>query len=642
MLKALRPISIFVLSLLLCVVALATPVLPVRAEKASASAGGQYVTARLIFDSKSIAPGKPFRAGVELLMVPGWHTYYKESGEAGMPTKIEWNLPAGFTASDLLWEKPNKFNDSGIITYGYHDRTLIAATITPPVTLPEGKPVTISAKVKWLSCKDICLPGGTDVSGALPVAAGTPEPDNAALFSQVGFKGDVKTLSSSAQPPPAINVLEQKLTVEGSAEHSQGFLVYVAFAFIGGFILNFMPCVLPVIAIKVLSLFEHAQQDAFKVRQLGLVFAAGIVSSFMVLAGIMIAIQAAGQKVGWGFQFQHPAFVIFMSVVVLLFALSLFGLFYVQVTVGQDKIDQLACKEGVTGTFFKGVLATVLSTPCTAPFLGSALGFAVSQPWWTILTIFFVIGLGMSLPYLLLTANPDWLKYMPKPGVWMEKFKESLGFVLLATVVWLLYVLGSQVGVEGVVWTGFFLVAVAFAAWIVSRFTDLTSTQTQKVKVWSVALFVVGLAYYYCIAIRPGLGAAMQGGEAASTKESSEGPIAWERFSPDALNKHLTDGKTVFLDFTAQWCLTCKVNEQTVILSRPVVQKLKALNAVTIKADWTRQDPQITQMLNKFNRSGVPLYVIFPGKDPTRPILLPEVITPELVVQKLDEAGPSK
>lgn len=629
----------------------------VIAQEAHAKVSNEqpYVTAKLLADTTAIQAGKPFKIGVQLTMKSGWHTYYKESGDAGLPTKITWKLPTGFTAGPILWQKPSKFNDSGIVTYGYKDKTLIGATITPPPNF-SGTNADFKADVKWLSCAEICVPGGTSVSLSLPVdkTGSAAAAANVDEFSKLGFEGSVKDLTlddsskvSSAVPtkdgatnpraPDGVSVLDQKFNVEGSAEKPQSLLAYLALAFVGGMILNVMPCVLPVIAIKVLSFFEQARDEPARVRLMGLTFTAGIISSFMVLAGVVIALQATGRSVGWGFQFQYPGFLIAMSALVLLFAMSLFGLFYVSLP-GGSKVDELANKEGYSGTFFKGVLATILSTPCTAPFLGTALGFAFAQPWWTVALIFFTIGLGMSLPYLLLTAKPEWMKFMPKPGVWMEKFKESLGFVLLATVAWLLGVLGSELGIEGIIGTTYFLIALAFAAWLVGRFTDLTSEQGRKITVYSISAAIVAAAFYFFVYPLPGIGLKAQPVE----KSNADSPIKWQPFSVEALDKELSEHKTVLLDFTADWCLTCKFNEKTVLNSAPVVEKIKALNVVPMQADWTVQDPKITALLNKFNRSGVPLYVIFPANQPNNPIVLPEVINQQMVLEKLDQAGKSQ
>ncbi len=402
-----------------------------------------------------------------------------------------------------------------------------------------------------------------------------------------------------------------------------------------------MPCVLPVIAIKVMSFLEQASEKPARVKLLGLVFSLGIISSFMVLALLVALVKSAGQSVGWGFLFQYPLFVLSMAAVVLLFSLSLFGLFYVNLSLGQDGLNKLSSGEGLVGTFFKGVLATVLSTPCTAPFLGTALGFAFAQSDLVVAGIFFVAGLGMASPYLLLTLNPEWLRFLPKPGAWMDKFKQSLGFVLLATVVWLDYVLASQVGPLAIMWINYWLVGLAFCAWIVAGFTDLTSDTARKARVYTTAAAVFALISYACIFSQAEVMLALSGAAQAKAEpvKSAAGDINWQPFSFALLDRELAAGKTVFLDFTANWCLTCKVNESTVINTEAVRNKLKSLNATTIKADWTSQDPDITKLLKKFGRSGVPLYVVFPAGKADQPIILPEVITVDLVLEKLNQVA---
>lgn len=600
------------------------------AESAQASSvhANDQVEASLISDVKAVQPGKDFRMAVELKMQPKWHTYYKDSGDAGMPTKIEWVLPEGFKASDLIWEKPEKFTEGTITTYGYQDHTVVAATITPPPSLPTGKEIEVRAKVKWLACRELCIPGSAELAVSLPTAA-TAEPAAPEVlekFSRLGFTGNVKDLStsSSSETSPGASATGPPGSGSGPSapQDSTSIATYLACALIGGFILNFMPCVLPVIAIKVISLVEQAKDEPQRVRLLGLTFSSGIIVSFLALAGLVVGIKAAGQDVGWGFQFQHPPFVIAMATIVLVFALSLFGLFYISAPGGQA-FDKLAQKEGFVGTFFKGVLATVLSTPCSAPFLGTALGFAFAQPALIVFAMFFTIGLGMSLPYLLLTMNPKFMRFMPRPGVWMEKFKESLGFILLATVVWLLGIVGKQIGIDGLISVAYFLTAVSFAVWLVSRFTDLTSSGARILAVWATAVVIAGTAFYFFVVAMP---------------KGSE----WEPFTQETLEKYKSQGKTVFVDFTAEWCLTCKMNENTVLNTPPVQEKMKELKVVKLKADWTSQDESISKLLASFNRSGVPLYVVYPANKPDKPIVFPEVITQPMVLQKLDEAGPSR
>ncbi len=633
-----------------------------QSARAASSEGAKHTTLRMVADVKEVVPGSTFMLGVELTMQPGWHTYYKESGDAGMPTSIEWVLPPGYKAGELLWQKPHKFDDGGIVTYGYADKTVIAAKVTAPDTIPDGEQKLV-AKVKWLECKELCIPGSGETSMSLPAGkkGATAAPGDTDLFKDSGFDGKVSDITAeshgtaggdggststgssgtTAQNSSAGSILDRNLTPADTGGTMPPYM-YFALAVLGGFILNFMPCVLPVIAIKIISLMEQVDDEPGRVRLQGLVFAAGILSSFLVLGGVVLAAREAGQSVGWGFQMQYPPFVIAMATIIMIFSLSLFGLFYVTVNPGQAQIDKLASKEGLTGTFFKGVLATVLSTPCTAPALGPAVGFAFAQSPIVILGIFEAVGLGMSLPYLLLTINPNWLRFIPKPGVWMEKFKEAMGFVLLATVAWLLSVVGAQVGASGVQSVGFFLTGIAFAVWVSARFTDLSSTTQRKAVVWSISGVISAVCLYVFVLSRPDLMGNVPSEPATAKTAVTESGITWLPFSIDDLDKNIAANKTILLDFTADWCLTCKVNEKTVLDSAPVVEQLKALNVVTMKADWTRRDETISKLLQKFQRSGVPLYVVFPAGKGSSPIVLPEVITPQLVVDKLKEAGPSK
>ncbi len=648
-----------------------------------------HVKAVLLPESKSIKPGKEFLLGVSFEIEPQWHIYYKDAGEAGMPTSIEWKLPPGFKHGDLLWQTPHKFVDAGITTYGYKDKTIIATRVTPPADLKIGAPLKIEANLKWLSCKEICLPGKATVTLDLPVSADEPDKANAAAFAGIGFDKPVTSLTddaghsneqvapitssttgptsgetpggtsestsattssitpdstNSSAPNDTDKALDQIFGKEGDSKPAEGVLYYLVFALIGGLILNVMPCVLPVIAIKVMSFIEQADEEPARVRLLGLTFSAGITSAFLALALVVLGIRAAGQSVGWGFQFQYPGFVIIMSTIVLLLALSLFGLFYVSFSAGQDGLDKLASKEGFVGTFFKGVLATTLSTPCTAPFLGTALGFAFAQPDWVVLGIFFMSGLGMSMPYLLFTAFPSLMKYCPKPGVWMEKFKESMGFVLMATVVWLLFVLGQQVGPEGQMWATYFLLTIALASWIISRYTDLTSTQEKKFKVWAISALLTIAGAYFFIFNQPSIALSLGGVKSKTELASAEAAdsTVWTPFTIKALEDQVAQNKTVFLDFTADWCLTCKSNEKLFLNTPEVKNKFRDLKVVTMKADWTTQDPDITKILHRFGRSGVPLYVVIPAGRAKERIVLPEVINQGLVIEALDKAGPSK
>ena len=573
-----------------------------------------HVQASMSTDAGSIGPNQKIKLDFKLDMDKHWHTYYKDSGEAGLPTKIKLDLPDGFSAGEILWPKPTKFEDSGIVTYGYQDSVTLPIEVTAPAKfdddlLKKGY-AEIEAKVTWLVCSSECVPGKAEMKIALPLS-------------------EKKTYS----------LADAKFadTAGGTIWSSIGM------ALIGGLILNFMPCVLPVIAIKVMSFLEEAESAPGRVRMQGLAFTAGILSSFAALALLVILLKAGGASVGWGFQFQQPIFVMFMAVLILVMSMSFFGLFYFNPgAMGGGKLDELAEKEGFSGSFFKGVLATVLSTPCTAPFLGTALGFAFAASPVEIAAIFIAAGLGMSSPYILLMINPQWLRFLPRPGLWMDKLKQGLGFVLLATVIWLVNgVLSSQTGNAYALNFSYFLSVVAFCVWLIANFTDLNSTGARKAKVYGLAAAILALSGWLLLFDGKGdLNAQKQNPQEPGQQEQSQQTAhdGYLPFSTRALEESLNQGKTCFVDFTADWCQTCKANEKLVLATDTVKQKLQADGVVTYKADWTKQDPEITALLQKFGRAGVPLYVIFPGKAPDKPIVLPELITVDLVVDKLDEA----
>lgn len=622
------------------------PASPVLAQTDAARAEARApVQAALVSDVDALVAGGTVKIGLILKQDPGWHTYYKEPGDSGMKTSIEWQLPPGFKAGEIVWSKPEKFSEADMTTYGYKDQAFLGTVISIPADL-KPEPQTFKANVKWLSCKDVCLPGKASLTITLPVAQSSAPTKDKALFDKLGdgFTGSVKDLSASDHQANApVSVLDASYKNNNDSSNQNIWLI-LGSAFLGGLILNIMPCVLPVIAIKVMSFFEQAEEKPARVKLLGLTFSLGIILSFLSLALVVALVKSAGQAVGWGFQFQYPLFVLVMSAVVLVFALSLFGLFYVNISVGQNELNKLSSGDTLVGTFFKGVLATLLSTPCTAPFLGVALGFAFAQSNAIVALIFFVSGLGMASPYLLLTINPGWLKFLPKPGLWMDKFKQSMGFVLLATLVWLNNNMAVQVGPAVIGWLNYWLVGLAFSAWIIANYIDLTTETPRKIKIWSIAILFMLMSSWLCIFSQRDVMLALTPGAGFNYKSDTTGGegLGFAPFTVDALNKELNANKTVLLDFTANWCLTCKVNEATVINNQAVKDTIKSLKVVTMKADWTNQDPDITKLLAKFGRSGVPLYVIYPAGKPSEPIVLPEVITVDMVVEKLKEAGPSQ
>jgi thiol:disulfide interchange protein/DsbC/DsbD-like thiol-disulfide interchange protein len=409
------------------------------------------------------------------------------------------------------------------------------------------------------------------------------------------------------------------------------------YAFIGGLILNIMPCVLPVIALKILGFVSEARSEPRRVRNLGLIYALGVLLSFLALAAIVIGVKAAGHHAGWGMQFGSPVFIVCLTTLVTLVALNLFGVF--EITPGGRALDaagNLASKHGAPGAFFNGLLATTLATPCTAPFLSGALGFAFAQSASIIVLVFLFVGLGLAAPYVLLSWNPAWLKFLPKPGAWMEKFKIAMGFPMLATTVWLLNVAASSYG-KNVLWLGVFLVVVAFAAWIFGEFVERGRRHKTVAAVVTLLLLVGG----YAFVLEKELdwrNAMPETNATGSLKESPDG-IDWQRWTPEAVAQARAAGKPVLVDFTADWCLTCQVNKKLAIEISSVRAKLKEINAVALVGDYTRFPNAITAELNRYNDAGVPLVLVYP-KNPDAPaIVLPQILTPGIVLNALNRAA---
>jgi thiol:disulfide interchange protein len=411
-------------------------------------------------------------------------------------------------------------------------------------------------------------------------------------------------------------------------QSSRGIVTFLFFGFIGGFILNLMPCVLPVISLKIFGFIKQAGQSRQKIFRSGLAFTAGIFAWFIGLALLLIALKAAGRDVTWGgFQFTNAYFVLGLSVVVLVFALNLFGVFEISMpqTATRSVLGWTGA-QGDVGSFFQGVFATVLATPCTAPFLGTALGFAFSQSPAVILAMFLAIAAGMSAPYFVLSAQPAWLRFLPQPGAWMLHVKQFMGFLLLATLLFLLYVLGAQRGLDGAIWASCFLLIVAIACWMKGAFIVPTASAAKRTASAVVMLVLLIASGVYFV-----------GNKFQSAKiDIAQGQQGdWQPFTPERLQSERDQGHAVFVDFTAAWCLTCKFNEKAVLENSDVRAAFERHGVVKLKADWTNGDPVITKLLQHFGRPGVPLYVLYPGKS-EEPIVFPELLTKTILLDKLE------
>ena len=408
----------------------------------------------------------------------------------------------------------------------------------------------------------------------------------------------------------------------------ESFWKYLLFGFIGGFILNLMPCVLPVISLKIFGFIQHAGQDRRRILRSGLAFVAGIFAWFVGLALLLIGLKSAGREITWAFQFTDPYFVLGMSAVVLVFALNLFGVFEISLPQFANRgVLGWTAREGDAGSFFQGVFATILATPCTAPFLGTALGFAFTQSGWTILLMFLAIAAGMAFPYFLLSAQPAWLRLLPKPGPWMVHVKQLMGFLLLATLLFLLAVLGAERGVEAIVWSSCFLLALSVACWMKGAFMVPTASPISRAVVLVLVLvLVLGSGYFF-------IGQKFAQAKLTSSETAVHGD--WQPFTPQLLESEVKQGHAVFVDFTAAWCLTCKFNEANVLEAQAVREAFQRHGVTKIKGDWTNADPAITKILKQFGRPGVPMYVLYPGNH-AEPILFPELLTQSYVLEKLE------
>jgi thiol:disulfide interchange protein DsbD len=661
---------------------------------------------RLLLSAETARPGDTIWAGLEMDMPPTWHTYWRNGGDAGEPTKIDWDLPPGLSAGEINWPIPAKLSepagDTPIITYVYTNKVVLLTPIALAKDLHPG-PIELKAAVHWMECSDICIFSSNSASAPLTIADETKPSADAALLDQwrqkvpprasareAGASWDVlRSFASNSRPviiewktnaAPAdfypyansnFDVAGTTTTLTSGAgavrlekiiktnetewpDHLAGILVgkldssepvavevdlaiinapaatisHVApgslatmllLAFIGGLILNIMPCVLPIIALKILGFVKQSAEVPGRVRTLGIVYGLGVMASFLILAGLAIGVQHAGGVANWGDAFRHPRFQVGLTILMTLIALNLFGVFEITLSSkAAGAASGLASRQGASGAFFNGVLATVLATPCTAPFLGAALAFAFTQSSFVILVVFAAAGAGFAFPFVLLCAEPRWLTLLPRPGAWMEKFKVAMGFPMLATAVWLMWL--SANGADEVLWLGLFLVILALAAWIWGEFVQRGGRGK-------------GLAAVICVVL-----VAADFGVLIETKPAKQA-IVWNVWSPQAVEDAQRAGHPVLVDFTAKSCLTCQVNKRTSLEISRTRAKLKEIGAVALIADFTRDDPAIAGELQQFNRGGVPLVLVY-SRDPSKPPqTLPVILTPAIVVAALDRAA---
>ncbi|MBS0661427.1 MAG: thioredoxin family protein [Verrucomicrobia bacterium] len=679
------------------------------------------------------AASNQVRVGVKLVMAKDWHTYWKNSGDYGLPTEVEWKLPEGWKAGPLLWPLPHRITAGDIVTFGYDDEVVLLTDLTAPSTaaVTEAALRQVGAKVAWLVCKESCIPGDAEVTLTNPGRG--PDAALTALFAKfaaqlprayepaaAGFtvartlddKGltlTVRGLSASVvqkadfYPLPndsEVSLVAPKLesTADGyririefgqptkkgagvtgvlafdrggrregwefSARDLGGsgtagatpaagtgsvanatagsgggqtpptadgsLLYYLLLGFLGGLILNAMPCVLPVLSLKILSFLGQAGEEPKKVFRLGLAYSAGVFVWFLSIALLMILFGLA-----YGEQFGQPAFMVGITVIIFVFALSLLGVFEFTLPGSlQNKAAEASQGSGYLGAFSQGLLATVLGASCTAPLLGAAVGFASGKPAALVLAMFAMVSLGMAAPVLLLCAFPAWMRLLPRPGTWMEHFRQGSGFVLLATIVYYLYVIGAQKGPNGIVWTAALLVVVAIACWIYGTFLTPSSPAATQRRAWVALVLVLAGGGWFTLG-------QIRAAEARPSELAEKGGIPWEKYSSARVEAAVAAGTPVFVDFTADWCVNCKFNEKTVLETEAVRGALREKGFLALKGDWTRSDPEITKVLRRYQRAGVPLYLVYAGGK-AEPQVLPELLTKQIVLDALNAAAPAK
>lgn len=691
----------------------------------AASVRTEHVEAELVAAATALQPGAPTTVALRLQMDRGWHTYWQNPGDSGLPTTLAWTLPSGLSAGPILWPSPRALPVGPLVNYGYEGEALLLTEIAVAPGFSSAGPATLSARADWLVCKEICIPEGADLALQLPVAshpapdprwgdaiaqaraalpqplagwtvaatahgaqvelALTPasredDPGELHLFPVSGGKieaaapqtgsrdgstfklslpvasqreGDFTRVAgvltathgfrqgravsidvplagvvTPGSPPDALSAAAGGATsalvprLNGEAGDALSLGIAIVFAFAGGLLLNLMPCVFPVLSLKVLGFAMHGSDDAV-MRRHGAAFAGGVVASFCLLAGLLLALRAAGQQIGWGFQLQSPSVVVGLAVLFFVMALNLSGVF----EIGQllpSSVAGWSARNAYLDDVLSGALAVVVASPCSAPLMGAAIGWAFTATPLTTLVVFTALGVGMALPYFLLAWFPAWRAKLPRPGPWMLRLRQLLAFPLYGTVIWLAWVLGMQLDNDAVARLFLVLLLLAFALW---AWHAMRGGATRG---WGWAalasLVAIGIVGW------PVVAAALRGDVPAAPRIATDaGP--WQAYAPDRLQELTAQGRAVFVDFTAAWCVTCQVNKRLILNTDAVQQAFAQKNVALLRADWTRRDATIGHALAALGRSGVPVYVLYrPGREP---LILPEVLHQRAITDAL-------
>lgn len=689
--------------------------LPLWAQNtASAVVNTPQVRATLMAHApQGLASGQTAWLGLQLQHQPGWHTYWRNPGDSGLPTQLQWQLPQGIATGDMRWPVPHMIQVGPLVNHGFEGTVLLAVPLKVEQT-PKTSTVEVRLQADWLVCQQECIPqsgqfllrlntaastasdrdafeallaqqptlikppvqvaaldghrlqlriqGLPSALHGLPLKAYAEEPEVLASglgLSQAGqwVEGEWRMdaplhrmrsteprqlglwlTDESSQParawrvnlkvtgdwptdppPPNPTTTQTNPAKTEDATASVGWVSLLLGAFVGGLLLNLMPCVLPVLAIKLLSVAQSSASPASR-RGIGLAYAGGVLGSMLLLAALVMGFRAAGSQLGWGFQLQSPWLVAGLSLLFLLIALNLWDVLAWPGGWGTRWAAQKALHP-IADACWSGVLAVVVAAPCTAPFMGASVGVALTLPPWQGIWVFVSLGAGLALPFTLGSWVPAATRWLPRPGAWMQTLRHSLAFPMLLTVVWLVWVLGQQTRSElAFLWLAC-LTLIAGALWARGQAGRLGLGVSLAFVLTLMGVVWLGLSLGHSTAIAP--------------SREGQAPIGWQAWSAAKVSQTLQAGQPVFIDFTAAWCVTCQVNKQTTLRDPAVLKAFAEHKVVLFEADWTRQDPAISQALNALGRSGVPVYVLqFPGRPPQ---VLPELLTPGLVQAALSQ-----
>lgn len=676
------------------------------------------VRASIVTNRTAATPGSAYEVGILLEHKKGWHTYWKNPGDSGEATHVEWTVPKRWTMTSAGWSIPTVLTTGPLTSYVYQDKVLLPFKLDVPWGTPYGTKATIRAKVSWVACKDVCVPQQAELRLTFPIEVASKPSAASALFAQTktqtpervtntpitavqdgrrillelpasaglvseslvfiaedgnliartspvshkagssdasllltlkdSFTGTLSSLTGTliadggaANRGWAIEttipvrpgkigqdakVVQKKATVQVTTKVAPvaplTALSALTLAFTGGLILNLMPCVFPVLSLKFLHLIDKTRRRG-SLAVNGLAFTAGVLTSTLALAALLLFVRSLGYAVGWGFQLQTPWFV--AALVLLFFALTLNLLGVFEFTAASHLADSRAAKalpsSGPWSTFGVGILTVVVASPCTAPFMGAALGFAVTKPAYEACAIFLALGMGIALPWLLLTLFPVWTKWLPKPGVWMVYLRRFMALPMFCAVLWLVWVLSHQVNGYGLITLFLGAGALTLFLWAFGR---EQYGRGRSIVLKSVSLFVT----FACLAVL--------GLSDTATSRRTTGPL-WQPYSPRAVERAVEEGKPVIIDFTASWCITCQFNKITALHTDQTQDALKQYGYRCFVADWTRRDAEITRLLNAFGRTGVPLYVLYDTSG--KPVVLPELLQQKPLLEALKKAS---